>query len=349
MSKNRIAVLYAGGTIGMQVKNNNLAPPKDANDFEEACKTVTNEFSDSNNVTVDFEYFDTKDSTERTTEDWMEIYKKITTLQSNCDAVVIAHGTDTLSNTAAAMSYAFGHPNHPQESSQNIPIVFTASQQPIYNAGGDGRFNLYHALEAALKMKEKNINRVALSLWDKVHLGVRAIKTHDSRYDAFDSPATSPIGRITSSGVTMSNIIEPVKFNDFLDAAPNFSTGITTLELSPSTPHGTISLLTDSKETKVLILKTLGEGNIPSRLIEEIKNASSKGNIVVITSPFAGGSVGRSVYELGAKAIEAGAIPAKDMVPPAVDAKCSWLVGNGVNDKTLFSKMLQTNHVGELS
>lgn len=347
-TSDRIALVYAGGTIGMQIKNGELAPPRNEQDFEKACKIVTDEFSDRYDVGVDFKYFDKKDSTERTPKDWVNLYEILKNLQESYSSIVVAHGTDTLANTSSAISYAFSHPSNPQESSQSSSIIFTASQQPIYTSSGDGKFNLYHSLEVSLQMQAHKLNRVVISLWDKVHLATRAVKNHDTRYDAFESPASQPIGRITASGVSISHFLQSIKLNPEI-SSPNFSEGVATLELSPSTPSGIIQLLSRTERTKVLILKTLGAGNVPSRLIPEIKSLSEAGGIVVITSPFAGGSVGSSVYELGAEAVRAGAIPAGDMVPPAVDAKCAWFIANGINDRKQFSEKLQTDYVGEIS
>ncbi len=343
----KIALLYAGGTIGMQPLDGELAPPKNEKDFQDACQLVVNEFKSEHEVDVDFQYFDKKDSTERIPTDWVQIYNLLKEYQKNYSAVVVAHGTDTLANTAAAISFAFGHPDFPETSSLSIPVIFTASQQPIYKSGGDGKFNLYHGLETALKMSQSNINRLVISFWDKIFLATRVMKTHDKRYDAFDSPAIQPIGLISSGGIEISDFIGSLQHND--QSSPNFSDGISTLEISPSTANGIITTLAEAPTTRALILKTLGEGNIPNRLIEEVSEQSKKGKIIVLSSPFAGGSVGGSVYELGGKAIRAGAIPAGDMVPPVIDAKCSWLIGNGVTDRTEFAKKLQINHAGEIS
>lgn len=348
MNKSKqIVLVYAGGTIGMKPKNGELAPPKNEDDFKEACQAVVDEFESEYGIGVGFQYFDKKDSTERTPPDWVKIYSLIEGYQKKYLAVVVAHGTDTLANTASAISFAFGHPDKPGGSSMSIPCVFTASQQPIYKSGGDGKFNLYHGLETAWQMSQGNIDRVAVSFWDRVLLGTRAMKTHDKRYDAFDSPAVQPIGSISSGGVEMSHFVSSLARNNL--SSPNFSDGISTIEISPSTADGIITTLSEAEHTKVLILKTLGEGNVPSRLIKEIREQSDKGKIIVLSSPFAGGSVGGSVYELGAKAISEGAIPAGDMVPPVVDAKCSWLVGNGITNRDEFEKKLQENHSGEIS
>lgn len=346
-TSSKIVLVYAGGTIGMQPKNGELAPPKDESDFETACQGVVKEFSEHYKVDIDFKYFDKVDSTERTPSDWINLFRLIRDLQNKYLAIVIAHGTDTLANTASALSFAFSHPNSPNKSSQLVPVNLTASQEPIYKSGGDGKFNLYHGLETALQMSVRNVNRISISFWDKVILGTRAIKTHDRRYNAFDSPALQPIGQITSGGVEISHFIESLGTNN--QSSAKFSDGISTAEISPATPEGIIKSISESAQTKVLILKTLGEGNVPKRLIPEIKEQTSKGKIIVLSSPFAGGSVGASVYELGAEAIRAGAIPAGDMVPPAIDAKCSWLIGNGVNNRQEFFKKLQANYVGELT
>jgi L-asparaginase/Glu-tRNA(Gln) amidotransferase subunit D len=171
---------------------------------------------------------------------------------------------------------------------------------------------------------------------------------HDKKYDAFKSPAVTSVGQITSGGVELSEF-----FHSFIGdrevSSPKFTTGVTMLEISPTMPEGIITLVAQAEENQVLILKALGEGNVPRRLITEIKTQARQGKIIVLSSSFAGGSVGRSVYELGAEAIKAGAIPTRHMTQQTIRVKCSWLVANGITERAEFAGKLQTNYVGEIS
>jgi len=37
------------------------------------------------------------------------------------------------------------------------------------------------------------------------------------------------------------------------------------------------------------------------------------------------------------------------MVPPAVSAKCAWLIGNGITEAQKFAEFFQKNHAGEIT
>jgi len=87
----KIGLVYAGGTIGMQPKNGELAPPENEKDFENACQIVIQEFQEKYELTVDFFYFDKKDSTERTPNDWVKFYTLLEKMNRKYLAVVVTH------------------------------------------------------------------------------------------------------------------------------------------------------------------------------------------------------------------------------------------------------------------
>jgi len=101
------------------------------------------------------------------------------------------------------------------------------------------------------------------------------MKTHDKNYNAFASPAFQSIGLINSIGVEISHFIASLQYNEEAKSS-QFSSGIVILEISPETPEGMIELLSESQKTHVLVLKTLGEGNVPKRLIKEIEKQTKK-------------------------------------------------------------------------
>ena len=82
------------------------------------------------------------DSTNVGPVQWQSIVRCIKENYDACDGFVIAHGTDTMAYTAAALSYMV------QNSAK--PVVLTGSQKSIYNRDTDARNNLYRAFVYAV-------------------------------------------------------------------------------------------------------------------------------------------------------------------------------------------------------
>ena len=80
-------------------------------------------------------------SSDITPEHWVEIAQMIKKLYDQFEGFVIVHGTNTMSYTAAALSFAL--------QGLSKPIVLTGALLPINDLAGDGRMNLIFAIRAA--------------------------------------------------------------------------------------------------------------------------------------------------------------------------------------------------------
>ena len=109
--------------------------------------------------------------------DWEKLIFRIKKAQDDegYDAVAIAHGTDTLAYTSNALSLAL-HGKEPGKSGLKIPVCITGSQNPIYEPGGDGRFNLENLFRTLNKAIELGVADVIVNFWDKIYLGSRILK-----------------------------------------------------------------------------------------------------------------------------------------------------------------------------
>ncbi len=92
------------------------------------------------------------DSTNMRPSDWMRIRDVIVEGYADHDGFVILHGTDTMSYTAAALSYLI------QDSPK--PIVLTGSQKPMGNPFTDAKLNLYQSLLYALDEHSHDVSIV---------------------------------------------------------------------------------------------------------------------------------------------------------------------------------------------
>src|SRR5262249_27759159 len=129
-----------------------------------------------------------------TPNDWTEIAKtieeKIRT--GKYSGIIIAHGTDTMHYTAAALSFALK--NLP------IPVVLVGAQRSSDRPSSDAALNL---LGAAIMAIKSEVAGVFVAMHNSVsddcvacHIGTRVRKNHTSRRDAFESIDTNPVALI---------------------------------------------------------------------------------------------------------------------------------------------------------
>jgi len=127
-------------------------------------------------------------------------------IYDNCfkyDGFVVAHGTDTMAESAAALTYMLPD--------LRKPIVLTGSQRSIWLPRSDGQNNLYTAVQAATK----DFGEVLISFGNYLVRGTRARKIDEEGYDAFDSPGVQPLGTLTSLSESIRLKDHRVKRGDF--------------------------------------------------------------------------------------------------------------------------------------
>src|SRR3989338_6942182 len=158
MARTKIAILYMGGSIGMVMnqKTGRIEPMESLSVIHRAIPELQRE------VALEFFSVSNVGSSEVTPDHWVEIARKIESMYDAFEGFVVIHGTNTMSYTASALSFAL----------QNLrkPIVFTGSLLPINYTGSDGRMNLVFAIKAALL----DIAEVCVVLGPKVLRGCRS-------------------------------------------------------------------------------------------------------------------------------------------------------------------------------
>ena len=133
-TRHRIAVLYTGGTIGMQASSDGLTPSKAT--VLEALAAYQNE--------VDWQVEVCEpliDSSQVMPQHWLAWQQWV--LAQQCDGILILHGTDTMAYSANVLAFALGE--------VAVPIVITGAQHPLGTPDGDAEFNLDCAVQALLK------------------------------------------------------------------------------------------------------------------------------------------------------------------------------------------------------
>lgn len=259
---------------------------------------------------------------------WIPLAKSIYDRMSDYDGFVITHGTDTLSYSAAALSFLL----------QDLgkPIVITGAQVPLEDIGSDGRTNLINSFRVATS----DIAEVVVVFGSQVIRGTRAKKTSVFDLQAFSSANEVPLGTI---GLHLKFNREYRRrskrkglFLPYLD--PNVCRTVVYPGMKPEI----IDYL--SKHHNGIVIEGYGSGNIPTEensLTPVIRTATGRGIPVVICTQCLVGSTEMELYQVGRAALEAGATPAMDMTPETSLVKLMWVLGQTKDLRTIDSMMLK--------
>ncbi len=274
---------------------------------------------------------------------WVTIVDMIETNYASFDGFVILHGSDTMSYSAAALSFMC----------ENLskPIIFTGSQLPIGDLRTDAKENLITSIQlAALKDKGKAIiQEVGLYFEYKLYRGNRTTKINAAHFEAFESLNYAPLAQSgVSLEVSRSLLLKPqkgkhTKFHKKMD----HSVGV--LKLFPGILPSFVRSVLFSEGLKAIVLETYGAGNAPTAawFIAILSEAIKNGLIIVNVTQCSGGSVLMGHYE-ASKALERiQLLNGKDISTEAALAKLMYMLGSGVS-KASFKTIFETSLRGEM-
>ena len=122
------------------------------------------------------------DSSSTAPEHWIELGALVSEHMDAFDGFVITHGTDTMSYTAAALSFMLGN--------LKKPVVLTGAQRPLTEVRSDARGNLLDSVEVATR----GAPEVMVCFGGLVLRGNRSRKRSLSDYRAFESPNYPVLG-----------------------------------------------------------------------------------------------------------------------------------------------------------
>lgn len=266
---------------------------------------------------------------------WDTLSRTIHARMRDYDGFVVAHGTDTLCFTAAALSFML------QELPK--PVIITGAQVPLDEIGSDGRINLINSVRVATS----ELAEVAVVFGSLVIRGTRAKKTSVFDMQAFTSVNSIPLGQIGLSLRLHQHARRRNRRKALL--APFLRTNVAMLPVFPGLDPKVLEYLIDTHAG--IVLEGYGAGNLPTdgqaSLLPAIARALDKGVPIVVCTQCIFGSTEMELYQVGRYALEAGAIPAKDMTPEATLVKLMWVLGQS-DDLTTIDSMMQKSFVGEL-
>mgnify|MGYP000030906064 FL=1 len=241
------------------------------------------------------------------------------------DGIIIAHGTDTMHYTSAALSFALQ--NLP------IPVVLVGSQRSSDRPSSDAASNL---IGATLFASHANVAGVFVAMHasssdDKiaVHIGTRVRKNHTSSRDAFESIDINPIALIdlNSRSIDMSNIValpRDKKRTPYVKS--RFDERVALIKFHPNFDPSIIDYLV-AKGYRGLIIEGTGLGHVSKYCFDSLRSAIEHKMLVYMTSQCIWGRLRMTVYDTGRDLLSIGVIPL-NMLSEVAYAKLSWALAN---------------------
>ena len=245
-------------------------------------------------------------------------------IENGIDGIIIGHGTDTLSHTAAALTFMVQNPP--------VPIVLVGSQRSSDRPSSDAALNLMHASYTA---GYSDIAEVMVCMFGPtsdeygfLHRGTRVRKMHSSYRSTFRTVSDIPLAT-----VSLKDGVRPLKetFNHRrkdrkANILPFFEEKVSIVYYYPNMKPDIIDSLVDNGYRGIIIAGT-GLGHVNKPLYPAIERAKKKGVHMFMTVQTLWGYAHMYVYDTGRDLMVKGIIPAENMLPETAYIKLGWVLG----------------------
>jgi glutamyl-tRNA(Gln) amidotransferase subunit D len=339
----KVSIISTGGTIASKVdyRTGAVKPALDSEDLY----SVVPELADL--AEIDAKVLLSVFSENIGPQQWPKIAESAAEqVRSGADGVVIAHGTDTLGYTAAALSFALqGIP---------APIVLVGSQRSSDRPSSDAATNLIAATAVAGQAPFAEVV-VAMHDWvsdEKVafHRGTKVRKCHTSRRDAFRSVNARPIAYYDLANralqLNSEKYVERNRRSDW-EVRSKFDPNVALIKFHPGLSVGMIDWAT-ATGYKGIVLEGTGLGHVSDVLFPALERAVKNGIVVGMCSQCIWGRVHMNVYSTGRDLLKIGVLPLGDMLAETALVKMMWAFGQE-KDPEKVSKLMVANIANELS
>jgi len=276
-------------------------------------------------------------------EYWVKTARSVADeINNGADGVVIAHGTDTMHYTSAALSFMLKTP---------VPVVVTGAQRSSDRPSSDAFMNIISSVVAA----KSDIAEVSLCMHAEeddsycyLHKGTKVRKMHTTRRDTFRSINALPLAKIKKSKLQLvdKDTVYNKRSEDSLIIHDEIEEKVGFIKSYPGIQPDILDYYID-KGYKGLVLEGTGLGHCPEGLIPPLERAADESIPVLMTSQCLYGLVNMNVYSTGRRILSAGVISGLDMLPETAFVKLVWALGQTDNVKEV-EKIIHTNVAGEL-
>lgn len=244
-------------------------------------------------------------------------------IKNGTHGIIIGHGTDTMSHTAAALSFMVQ--NSP------IPIVMVGSQRSSDRPSSDAALNLIHATKTAT---DSDIAEVMVCMFGPtsdeyglLHRGTRVRKMHSSYRSTFRTIGDIPLAMVDRQKITpLRQDYNHRRSDRDVTITPVFEERVSLLYYYPNMNPDIIDAMVDLGYKGIVIAGT-GLGHVNKLLYPAIKRAVLKGVAIYMTVQTLWGYVNMFVYDTGRDLMTMGMIPAENMLPEVAYIKLGWALG----------------------
>lgn len=302
-------VISTGGTIASRAGSNGLVPSLPG---EELLSFVQGVEKFGEITVLDLL---SKDSSNMSPEDWKMIAACLRSEENNYDGFLVLHGTDTMAYSASALSFML--PGFKK------PVILTGSMEPIGVPGSDAEENIEGAFSFLSALHKRNQQGISIAFHDRLIHGPRSQKILSHESTAFSSINYPHIGYRHNGIITLEHTPVLQKHYPVDVSTQNLETSIFLVTLFPGFRSRYLFHLADAGP-KAIVLEALGLGGVPylgENLLPAIAMCQERGIPVIITTQCVYGGVDLSVYEVGRKTLDLGAISGKDMTREAIITK----------------------------
>lgn len=253
---------------------------------------------------------------------WQELAGAVVEeIRNGADGIIIAHGTDTMMYSAAALSFMIDTP---------VPIVFVGSQRSADRPSSDNAMNAICAAKVAVSdIAEVTVVMHSDSSDDKcsIHRATKVRKMHTSRRDAFRSINSEPIGYVDYSSGEISTLLPYAKRSEKEPVLrDSLEPKCALVKFTPGSGSDIPGYFIDAGY-KGIVIEGTGLGHVSTDWIPQIERATSQKIPVIITSQCLNGRICDRVYDTGRDILKAGAVEGEDMLPEVALVKLMWALG----------------------
>jgi len=339
----KVSIISTGGTIASKVdyRTGAVKPALDSEDLY----SVVPELADL--AKIDAKVLLSVFSENIGPQQWAKIAESAAEqVRAGADGVVIAHGTDTLGYTAAALSFALRD--------VPAPVVLVGSQRSSDRPSSDAATNLLAATAVAGQAPFAEVV-VAMHDWVSdekvaVHRGTKVRKCHTSRRDAFRSVNARPIAYYDLANralqLNAEKYVERSRRSDW-EVRSKFDPNVALIKFHPGLSVGVVDWAT-ATGYKGIVLEGSGLGHVGDVLFPALERAIKNGIVVGMCSQCIWGRVHMNVYSTGRDLLRIGVLPLGDMLAETALVKMMWAFGQE-KDPDKVSKLMVTNIANELS
>ena len=271
---------------------------------------------------------------------WQELARAVHgAIADGAAGVLVTHGTDTMSYSAAALAFMLSTP---------VPVVFVGSQRSADRPSSDNVMNGVCAASAAVS----DLGEVAVVM----HEGPRTTGAPSTARHA--SAASTPRGA-TRSGLSVRpssgrspspsgrSSSPPTQSAAARGPSPSTTGSSPTAASSSSTPAWSPAPRRVRRGRAGLVVAGTGLGHVSTPCIDRLGALVENGTSVVMTSQCLDGRVCDRVYDTGRDLLACGVIEGRDHAPEVALVKMMCVLGR-TRDPDEVAALMQADLAGEV-